>query len=73
MDGRGTEESSERVRILAILEEEDIRFMDGRYSAGFVDARTLHDLVIEGLADMIRPPVGQQRAFLAVVTKRKEE
>ena len=69
MDGRSTEES----RILAILETEDIRFVDGRYKDGFVDVTTLHDLVIDGLADMIRPPVGQQGAFPAMVTRRKEE
>ena len=69
MDGRSTEES----RILAILETEDIRFMDGRYKDGFVDVTILHDLVIEGLADMIRPPMGQQGKFPAMVTRKKEE
>ena len=73
MDGRGARESDERARILAILETEDIRFVDGRYKDGFVDTHTLHDLVIEGLADMIRPPIGQQDAFPAMVTKRKEK
>lgn len=69
MDGRSAEES----RILAILETEDIRFVDGRYKDGFVDVTILHDLVIEGLADMIRPPVGQQGKFPAMVTRKKEE
>ena len=69
MDGRSAEES----RILAILETEDIRFVDGRYKDGFVDVTILHDLVIEGLADMIRPPMGQQGKFPAMVTRKKEE
>ena len=69
MDGRSAEES----RILAILKTEDIRFVDGRYKDGFVDVTILHDLVIEGLADMIRPPVGQQGKFPAMVTRKKEE
>ena len=69
MDGRSTEES----RILAILETEDIRFMDGRYSTGFVDTYILHSMVIDGLADMIRPPMGQQGKFPAMVTRKKEE
>ena len=67
MDRRSAEES----RILAILETEDIRFVDGRYKDGFVDVTTLHDLVIEELADMIRPPVGQQGKFPAMVTRKK--
>ena len=69
MDGRSAEES----RVLAILETEDIRFVDGRYKDGFVDVTILHDLVIEGLADMIRPPMGQQGKFPAMVTRKKEE
>ena len=38
--------------ILAILEKEPIRFIDGRYSNGFVDEEDLRHLIESGRAEI---------------------
>jgi len=41
-----------RERILRILSKEDIRYIDGRYSKGFVDQEELRQMVVEGVVEI---------------------
>ena len=54
--------------ILKILEKEDIRWIDGRYSKGFVDLDELPILLLEGSVEVY---VNQEMKFIRLKEKKK--
>lgn len=45
---------SKKQRILKILETEDIRYIDARYSKGFVDDYVLNEMVMQEEVDVYK-------------------